>query len=608
MTDVSLEEGAAKVRLTTTLATNNGFVRLKSHYGNYVAYQDQNSAKRTAMDAEGTTTYSQIWQIAALADGGYTLRNMNSGKYMQGYVDDNQTFLLASDPVTYYIGAAHSTTHSEWYRLSDRSDFSGHHCMHDADNVNGVVGWGSPNADQNAASAWNIIAAEDATPEGAAAAQERYAVEENAWAKLSEILEVNGGLVRLTTDQENGYVLSESGNHKLEMQAPDNNNLSQVWTLSVSGTNATFTNASSGYNIDRTKNPYTDLPTKDTDAPSYIMVASSATADAPLFTFGHPENRNNSWYYDGNGVGGVDMASLSGKTVGVAFSVAAADDVLELTVLKGDGTSATRKASGDYSNALLDSDGANAIAQYTGENAPEALAAQPNVGVNGVWNSLVLADDADFDAGENSYAAKNVTYSRTLYAGWNTVCLPFAFSTADLPAGCKVEMFRETLGEGSEMVLVFEEATEIPAGVPCLVQNGASEDVTWNFSKTDDSGIAFVGRPAIDAASAYYMNGSFTEKTIGAGHYKMNNAGDAFGQTSDAGKTFAFRAYVSPTVAEGAAALRVLHGGGNLTGIDSIDNGELTIDGGIYDLSGRRVANPVRGEIYIIGGQKVMFK
>ena len=47
---------------------------------------------------------------------------------------------------------------------------------------------------------------------------------------------------------------------------------------------------------------------------------------------------------------------------------------------------------------------------------------------------------------------------------------------------------------------------------------------------------------------------------------------------------------------------------GDVTGIMTIDNGELNFHAGkIYDLSGREVTNPSRG-IYIINGKKVMIK
>ena len=43
-----------------------------------------------------------------------------------------------------------------------------------------------------------------------------------------------------------------------------------------------------------------------------------------------------------------------------------------------------------------------------------------------------------------------------------------------------------------------------------------------------------------------------------------------------------------------------------VTGIKSVDNGQLTIDNAIYDLNGRRIERPTKG-IYIVNGKKVVF-
>ena len=53
-------------------------------------------------------------------------------------------------------------------------------------------------------------------------------------------------------------------------------------------------------------------------------------------------------------------------------------------------------------------------------------------------------------------------------------------------------------------------------------------------------------------------------------------------------------------------AIEYLGFGEDATGIHSIDNGQLTIDN-VYDLSGRRVAQPSKG-LYIINGKKVVLK
>ena len=44
------------------------------------------------------------------------------------------------------------------------------------------------------------------------------------------------------------------------------------------------------------------------------------------------------------------------------------------------------------------------------------------------------------------------------------------------------------------------------------------------------------------------------------------------------------------------------------TGINSIDNGQLTIDNSVYDLQGRRVNGNAQKGVYIVNGKKVITK
>ena len=56
-----------------------------------------------------------------------------------------------------------------------------------------------------------------------------------------------------------------------------------------------------------------------------------------------------------------------------------------------------------------------------------------------------------------------------------------------------------------------------------------------------------------------------------------------------------------------ARELTISFGEDETTGIHSIDNGKMTIDNSVYDLSGRRVAQPAKG-LYIVNGKKVIVK
>ncbi len=285
------------------------------------------------------------------------------------------------------------------------------------------------------------------------------------------------------------------------------------------------------------------------------------------------------------------------------------------TIHHGDGTTSSRYTKGNDGAELSKTrDGANAVAQLFNPNgtvpanAPSSLSDADNIAVGTSFRHLKLSDDANFvfsEANNQNYKAKNIAYSRTLQKGWNTVCLPFAFSSSELNSGCEVEVFKAIREEGGETVLVFEKTTEVPAGVPCLILNGTNADITWNFSKMQESGIAFTGQPTTNTSTDYYMNGSFSEKNIGTNHYKMNDAGNEFGKTSEEGVIYPFRAYVSPKTANANAALRIMHDG-SLTDIGTAATETEGTE--CYDLWGRKVAEPERGQIYILGGKKVIFE
>ena len=70
----------------------------------------------------------------------------------------------------------------------------------------------------------------------------------------------------------------------------------------------------------------------------------------------------------------------------------------------------------------------------------------------------------------------------------------------------------------------------------------------------------------------------------------------------------AFRAYISVNKVGNAAALTFSYADDETTGVNSIDNGQLTIDNsGVYNLAGQRVGQPSKG-IYIKNGRKYVIK
>ena len=101
-----------------------------------------------------------------------------------------------------------------------------------------------------------------------------------------------------------------------------------------------------------------------------------------------------------------------------------------------------------------------------------------------------------------------------------------------------------------------------------------AEDYTYLTFETTDGAKA-----SVSVASDVTLTISGTTLTVGSQSFTLTNLSKMYFSTTDETGT---------------------------TGIETIDNGQLTIDNA-YDLSGRRVAQPSKG-LYIINGKKVILK
>lgn len=133
----------------------------------------------------------------------------------------------------------------------------------------------------------------------------------------------------------------------------------------------------------------------------------------------------------------------------------------------------------------------------------------------------------------------NVSYERTFYAGWNSVCVPFALSQSMLDgfaSECKIATVAELEVVGHKYSLSVNEVQAVSAGVPCLVYT--PKDVVCKFSL---SNVAL--RVSPDNSSK--LQGAYNRTVIGSGLYKLNADGTAIGITESEDAIVApFRAYV----------------------------------------------------------------
>lgn len=149
---------------------------------------------------------------------------------------------------------------------------------------------------------------------------------------------------------------------------------------------------------------------------------------------------------------------------------------------------------------------------------------------------LIITDKKDLS---NIPAKANVKYERTLYRGWNSLCVPFAFNQTMLDQaieGGKIAGYKDFETIGDKEYLAIEFVKQIDAGVPCLVY--VPSDVACNFILKE---VPLVNKPD----NSTPLKGSFVKMEIGQGCYKLALDGTSFGQTkTQEAASIPFRAFI----------------------------------------------------------------
>ena len=216
-------------------------------------------------------------------------------------------------------------------------------------------------------------------------------------------------------------------------------------------------------------------------------------------------------------------------------------------------------------------------------------------------------DNAETISG-NADKTVNVKLTRTLKADvWNTFCVPFDVTVAGSPLeGATIKQIASVEEKTDGAVINFVDApATLEAGKAYLVRTAkAIENPTFNGVTVKN-----VTPTNCSGNDNYQLIGIYSPLNIDASLYGkvfgINNQ-DKLAKVKENTSIKGMRAYF--LLANSATAAK-LNFGGELTGIDAVDNSEAVMTGKVYNLNGQYVGNSLEGlkkGVYVVNGKKVL--
>lgn len=265
---------------------------------------------------------------------------------------------------------------------------------------------------------------------------------------------------------------------------------------------------------------------------------------------------------------------------------------------KKDTTGEWSGSSSSVSFTNLGSNDGNAVSYYTINI--EYVAVKPVTLDESQDNAETILGNAD--------KTVNVKLTRTLKADvWNTFCVPFDVTVAGSPLeGATIKQIASVEEKTDGAVINFEDApATLEAGKAYLVRTAtAIENPTFNGVTVKN-----VTPANCSGNENYQLIGIYSPLKIDASLYGkvfgINNQ-DKLAKVKQDTSIKGMRAYF--LLANSAAAAK-LNFGGELTGIDAVDNGEAVMTGKVYNLNGQYVGNSLEGlkkGVYVVNGKKVL--
>lgn len=208
----------------------------------------------------------------------------------------------------------------------------------------------------------------------------------------------------------------------------------------------------------------------------------------------------------------------------------------------------------------------------------------------------------------NADKTVNVKLTCTLKADvWNTFCVPFDVTVEGSPLeGATIKQIASVTEKDDGAVINFVDApATLEAGKAYLVRT-ATAIVNPTFNGVTVKNVTPTNCSGNDN---YQLIGIYSPLNIDALLYGkvfgINNQ-DKLAKVKENTSIKGMRAYF--LLANSATAAK-LNFGGELTGIDAVDNGEAVMTGKVYNLNGQYVGNSLEGlkkGVYVVNGKKVL--
>lgn len=258
---------------------------------------------------------------------------------------------------------------------------------------------------------------------------------------------------------------------------------------------------------------------------------------------------------------------------------------------------------------------------YASKNAGNADYAKVYLYKKHVISDFTFSDTEDLKASlpETELADQTITLNRNLYSGWNTFCVPFALTQAQLEEaygnGAVAKYLSNVTTDGAAATLHFapENGGGIEANKAYLLYLTADVTKAKTFSGVtlEPAGTCTTTVTAADGGD-YTFQGILTPTALETNdrQYFLNSTGTYFVLPLDnTSQLKATRAYIIVPTPAGSAQGRQysFDFNGTTTAIDNVTISGME-DGAWYTISGIRINRPAAKGVYIHNGRKVIVK